>query len=137
MAHIDIEQTDFIERMKEATRLKWTVYLNNPAIFQFASMFFTSDMSEVPERLKEQYSKMQENGYAFMYKGIDYSLFREDVSSEKLFHIIQYFLAGYEERLRMEVKRKMIELSDFDAYVEEFFEYLDILKVTFYKEEKQ
>ncbi|SDJ50845.1 TetR/AcrR family transcriptional regulator [Salimicrobium halophilum] len=137
MSEIDISETDFIERMKEVTRLKWEVYVKHPAVFRFASTFFLSDMDELPERLKEQYASLQENGYALIYKDIDYTLFREDVSSEKLFQIIQYFLGGYEERLRIELKQQLIQLSDFDSYVKEFFEYLDVLKVTFYKEERQ
>lgn len=133
---IDTEEADFIERMKKVTRLKWEVYLENPAVFQFTSTLFLSDMSNLPERLLTQYKKLQEDGFALLYKDVDLTLFRKDVSRDKLFHIIQYFLGGYEERLKKELKDQPVTSIDFEGYVQEFFDYLDVLKVTFYEEER-
>ncbi|SIS49283.1 TetR/AcrR family transcriptional regulator [Salimicrobium flavidum] len=135
-SRIDTDEPDFIERMKKVTRLKWEVYLENLAVFQFSSTLFLSDMSGLPERLLSQYKKLQEDGFALLYKDIDLTLFRKDVSRDKLFHIIQYFLGGYEERLKNELKGQSVQAIDFEKYVKEFFEYLDVLKVTFYEEER-
>lgn len=69
-----------------------------------------------------------------IYEGVDLSLFRDDVDVEKAFKLIRWSIEGYQNELLHKLKGRNMTQIDFDPYWAEFYEYLDILKKSFYKE---
>lgn len=131
LEQIDTEERDFIERFKQASRLKMKAFLEYPALFRFAGTFMLDEAS-IPEKLKPRLEKLQQLGYAMMYENIDTSLFRDDVDVEKAFQLIRWSIEGYQNELKQRLQGENLAAMDFDPLWEEFYEYLEVLRKSFY-----
>ncbi|SFB07224.1 transcriptional regulator, TetR family [Lentibacillus halodurans] len=130
---IDTNERDFIERMKQILSVKMKSMAENPNVFHFLGMFFLENEPELPSHLRRLYDQLLEEGYSIMYHNIDKSLFRDDVNVDKLFNLIKWVMDGYQNEVVNRLKGQNLASVDFDPYWDEFFEYLDILKKTFYR----
>lgn len=129
---IDMQETDFIERLKQATEVKMKCFAEYPNVFNFLGTFFLESVSDLPTHLERQYEQLLTEGNAIMYDNIDKTLFRDDVDVNKVFKLIQWVMDGYQNEVISRLKDQKLSDVDFDPYWEEFYEYLDILKKSFY-----
>lgn len=129
---VNMEETDFIERIKQATKIKMKSYANHPDLFHFLGTIFMSENIDLPESLQKKYEKFYQLGYSLLYDNIDTSLFRSDVDVEKAFQLIQWAIDGYQNNLIHRLQGKNLSSYNFDPLWEEFFEYLNVLKTAFY-----
>ncbi|ALX49310.1 TetR/AcrR family transcriptional regulator [Lentibacillus amyloliquefaciens] len=129
---IDMQETDFIERMRQAAQIKMICFAENPNVFNFLGTFFLASSPDLPSHLEQEYQQLLKEGHAIMYENIDKSLFRHDVDVDKVFKLIQWSMDGYQNDIISSLKDHQLANIDFEPYLQEFYEYLDILKKSFY-----
>lgn len=132
MNKIDKNETDFIERLKQATVLKMKTYNAHPDVFHFLGTIFMNETIDLPTDLQNQYEELQKTGYSLLYDNIDTSLFRADVDVEKAFQLIRWSIEGYQDDLIQRLQGYNLAEVNFDPLWKEFFDYLDVLKTAFY-----
>lgn len=70
-----------------------------------------------------------------LYDNIDKTLFWDDIDIDKAFQLIRWSIEGYQYELINRLKGQKMTSIDLDPYLEEFYEYVEILKTVFYKQE--
>lgn len=137
LSYINLEEKDFIERFSQITEVKMTYHYANPNVSNFISSIYLDDDLDLPDQIEKRLASMMEEGMVQLYEDIDYSLFRDDIDVEKAFKLIRWSMEGYQNDLLNELKGKNIALLNLDPYWDEFYEYLSILKTTFYKTKEE
>ena len=133
---VDMSETDFIERLKQAARVKMKAQLENKQVFNFLGTFMLAADVELPDRLQKKYDELYAAGTALMYEGIDKSLIRSGLDVDKAFKLIRWSIEGYQNELLQRLEGQKTASIDFGPYWEEFYSYLDILKKSFYIEQE-
>ncbi|XKF67493.1 TetR/AcrR family transcriptional regulator [Virgibacillus necropolis] len=129
---IDMTEPDFIERLKEIARVKLAYLHEYPNVSNFIAIVFLNDEANLPEELEKRLSDVQKVGTSMLYDNIDPKLFRDDVNVDKAFKLIRWSIEGYQNELMKQFKDQPIALIDIEPYWDEFYEYLDVLKTSFY-----
>ncbi|WP_373896197.1 TetR/AcrR family transcriptional regulator [Virgibacillus sp. CBA3643] len=132
---IDTKESDFIERLKQIAQVKSNYYYNHPDVSNFIANIYLDDQAQLPEGLEKRLRDLQIRGYSLLYDNVDTRLFRDDVNVEKVYKLIQWSIEGYQNELMDFFKGQNISFIDLEPYWEEFDEYLEILKTSFYKQE--
>lgn len=131
---IDENETDFLEKWKIISRVKFEAYKKRPYIFNFmANVYLNSDMEGLPENLKRRIKEISGVGYGKLFRNIDTSLFRSDFTEEKVIRYIKLMISGYEMELTERLKGTSFNEMDVQPLWDEFYEYIDDLKTIFYK----
>ncbi len=131
---IDENETDFLEKWKIISRVKFEAYKKRPYIFNFmANVYLNSDMEGLPENLKRRIKEISGVGYGKLFRNIDTSLFRSDFTEEKVSRYIKLMISGYEMELTERLKGTNFNEMDVQPLWDEFYEYIDDLKTIFYK----
>ncbi len=131
--------SDVFERWIEFSRLKLKVAAQHPDLADFMQKAFQDDAPEARTLLKDEFSRFADNFSQKIYRGIDFSKFRQGVDVQKALQIIWWVLEGY----ALSKQKQMVDLArlrgeeGFDALILEMESYLDMLRVSFYKEECQ
>lgn len=133
ISRIDTTETDFIERFRQIARVKIKYIYENPHVSIFLATVTLSDELELPADLQSQLVDLQKHSNSILYDNIDSSLFREDIDPDKAFQLIRWSIEGYQNELMSQFKNEHITLSGMEPYWKEFYKYLDILKIAFYK----
>jgi len=137
LSYINLEEKDFIKRFSQITEVKMTYHYQNPNVSNFISNIYLDDDLNLPEDLEQRLAEMMEEGLSKLYEDIDYTLFRDDINAEKAFQLIHWSMEGYQNDLLSKLKGQNIALLNLDPYWDEFYEYLNILRTTFYKTEEE
>ena len=98
-------------------------------------LFFLKILEHLDKESKLRLEALQKKWHSVFYKDLDYSLFRDDIDVKKAFQLVQWSLHGYEEDLKYRLQDQEMASIDYEIYFEEYFDYLNILKTTFYKNE--
>lgn len=133
LERVDYSDTDLFERLKIVSKVKWEFLLTYPEEINFISTLFMKNPDQLENGLNERFHAIQEKWTSVLYKNIDFSLFRTDVDSKKAFELIQWSLHGYEEKLKYQLRDRVISEIDYELYFKEFYEYVDLLKTVFYR----
>ncbi|GAB2323845.1 TetR/AcrR family transcriptional regulator [Alkalibacterium sp. m-11] len=137
---IDFSETDFFERLKQTTRLKWDVYEEQPHALGFlASVFIHADKYDLPVELSGKRAEAEQIWGTVLTKNIEFTKFREDVPHETSFNFIRWTVEGYRAELEQRVKSQNFDEWDnaaFSPYYDEFNTYLDTLKIIYYKKDE-
>ena len=129
----DKKEPDFIERLKQIAQIKIEFHVKHPAVLNFLGNLFLKDAAEMPENLKKRYEELVAIQPTLLYDGIDKTLFRNDIDTEKAFKLIQWSIDGYQNELIARLKTQNLTHINYDVYWEEFYDLLDILKTLYYK----
>lgn len=124
------EQTDIFLRIKEISLIKFKVFQKYPFLADFSLKVFKD---KKPDEIMSLYPDFPNELYSQIYTyNIDYTLFKEGIDIRKSMDIVRWTTEKYSEELKeknipgnMESNYKLIE--------QELFEYIDMLKVCFYK----
>lgn len=135
LSKINESETDFIERYKQAARIKMEVYHKNPHVFNFFGTVYINEDTALPDEFKEKINEMRNMGYAKLFSNIDRSLFRDDVSHEHIIKLIHWSMNGFSEEIIQDFKGRKLSSVDLDPYWDDFYEYLADLKKILYKQE--
>lgn len=135
---INFAYTDFFERIKQTTELKWQVYQHYPHALKFlAFAMMHADETELSEELSVKRKEAEAKWAGVLTQNIDFSKFREDIPKETAFNFIRWTVEGYRQELEARMKQQQFETmdnQDMRPYYEEFYGYLDTLKRIYYKE---
>lgn len=130
---IDTNEMDFIDRMRQASQIKVRSFTEKPNVFYFMGSLLLTNELELPVELETRMEELQRLGYSKLYDNIDTSLFRDDVDVNKVYKLIRWSIEGYQNELTNRLKSEKLTSIDLDPLWDEFYEYLDILKKSFYK----
>ncbi len=134
---VDLKETDFIKRLQQAAQVKMTAQVENKHVFDFMGTLMLSQELKMPPHLEERFQQLQQQGYALMYEGIDRSLFRKDVDTAKAFNLIRWGIDGYQQEILRKLQGRKMSKVNFEPYWNEFYEYLEILRKSFYANEEE
>jgi AcrR family transcriptional regulator len=132
---LNVNQTDIFESIWQMSLLKRDVSLRFPMIFDFLIRVYL-DQKDCPakEHLK-RFQEMQAQRFSIIYSNCDKSLFRDDVDPEKVVSIVQWALHGWAETKTSAITHGNVNevMENYDTYLDEMKEYLNIFKQCFYK----
>lgn len=139
LSQINFEETDFFERLRQASELKWEVYRKQQYALSFmAQVFMNINDYQLPDKLLEKRQQAEAVWGSVLTKNIDFSKFREDIPQEKTFNYIRWTIEGYRTELEQTVKMSglgVLTNESLEDYYEEFYDHLDTLKMIYYKKE--
>ena len=130
---IDTTESDFIDRMKQVSELKMKLISDNPDIMNFMGTLILTQELELPEDLITRMGELKKLGNAKLYDNIDTSLFRDDVDVNKIYQLIKWSIEGYQNELTNRLKGQTMSTIDMSPLWDEYYEYLEIMKKSFYK----
>lgn len=133
LAEIDYSARDIFKRLKNISKVKWGFLESHPDMINFLGALFLKKPESLDAELNSRFQALQEKWYSILYQDIDFSLFREDIDKKKAFDLIQWSIHGYEEDLKYRLQDKELSTLNYDLYFDEYFEYLNVLKTSFYK----
>ncbi|WP_113674862.1 TetR/AcrR family transcriptional regulator [Vallitalea guaymasensis] len=124
---VNWEEMDIFDRLKEIFMIKMKVSRKYPRIFHFFNIML--EYKSVEEIMKEErVSNLLSKIY---FQDIDYTKFKEDIDPVKALNIIKWTFEKYgDENLK---KFQTDGLIDFDKISTEIDEYIDILRLAFYR----
>lgn len=124
------EQRDIFVRLKEVSIIKFKIFQRYPYLTDFSLILFED---ETIEEICSKNPGFPMDKYSQIYTyNIDYSLFKEDVDIKKATNIIRWTIEKYGE----EMKKDMDDINtdfDYKKIESEVYEYIDMLKICFYK----
>ena len=130
---ISMDETDFIERLKQIAQIKAVYHLTYPYdLSLLGTAFLQEEKAPIPPSARQKYQQLIDLQEKAIYGNIDQSLFRKDLDPSKAFRLIQWTLHGYQEELTQRLKHQDLSSVDLDPYWEEFYDYLDELKKVYY-----
>ena len=130
---IDIEQMDIIEKVWQMTLLKMDLSYKHPALFDFLAKAYVELQENPNEVFAEYFNKTRSIAIEKTLADIDTSLFKDGIDAKKAANMILWTLNGYSTsqinaNMRMEDYQK-----EYERYLKELKEYIDILRDTLYK----
>ena len=130
---IDLQQRDIIEKIWQMTLLKMDLTYKHPALFDFLAKAYVEILENPNEEFNEYFAKTRSIAMEKVLADIDNSLFIEGVDPKKAANIILWTLNGYATS-QIDSNMKMEDYqNEYDRYLIELKEYIEILRKTFYK----
>ncbi|MGO1470705.1 MAG: TetR/AcrR family transcriptional regulator [Tissierella sp.] len=127
---LDWNQKDFFLRLKEISIIKFSLLEKYPYLFDFAIIVLED---KTIEGISETNPDFPIELYSQIYTyNIDYSLFKEDIDIKKSINIIRWTLEKYSEEMRRNINYTDMKF-DYKMIEKEIYEYIDMLKVCFYR----
>ena len=133
---INVHQRDILDSIWQFSLLKQDLSRRYPTIFEFIARVFVDDKDCPAKAHLERFYRIQAKMMHDVYSSYDSSLFRDDIPPEKVIQTITMTLEGYTQRVTRSVHTDGISniRDNFDMYLAELKEYLDILRKVFYKQ---
>lgn len=132
-----LKENDLIEKFRNVNKYKMETMFKYPKVINFISMHYLSqnenNVSETANKSFEILVGKAQQIKAFIYESIDTSLFRIDISPEKIINYIRWSMDGYIQDITNRVKGEKLTSIDYQKYLSEFDEFMDNLKVVYYK----
>lgn len=125
-----LELTDFFELLKYAASGKAWMLDKNPYIMDFAVRAFYSDKETVSEDLKSVNTMQEEILYQTYFGHIDTFKFRDGIEPFKVYKMLRWMGDGYIHDIQMSGRE-----FDIDELLNEFNDWMDMMKKLVYKEE--
>lgn len=134
---IDENETDFIEKYRMATNIKMKAYHKDPHAFEFFGyVYLRIDDEPISKEALKYLEEVREEGFSRIYKNLDTSLFRKDIPADRVMRMIIRCMEGYEKEMKAILKTQDWIHMDFDVSLEEFYVFLEDLKIIFYDERR-
>src|SRR5690606_718836 len=137
---IDRNIDDFIDLLSHISRVKFQFFLKNPEISSFFTSFVLVDhkLDELPDELKMKFSEVYREGNSLMFNTKkNLSFLRDDIDKEKAYQLIVWTLRGYQQDFLEKFKGKRLIDLDMEEMWKEFDEYLEILRICFYRKREE
>ena len=129
---IDLDVTDFFERIREVGLIKYKIMKKVPQTFNFLKGLGEEQAVEVKTEILKKSKIIIKNGMVRIYENIDFTKFRDDIDLQKTLNIINWTMLSFSEQQR----NKLHSFEDIDVeLLREWDDYFDIMKRCFYKKE--
>ena len=130
---IDLKQQDFIDKIWQITLLKMDLSYKHPALFEFLAKAYVELQENPNDEFAEYFNKTRSIAIEKALEDIDASLFKDGIDPKKAANVVLWTLNGYSTsqigaNMRMEDYQK-----EYERYLRELKEYIDILRETLYK----
>lgn len=127
------KERDIFNRRRQALLLKIEVLKKHPEIYDFLSVAYMEDSSEVKLELENKNKKALSSGQGILYEDIDTSKFKEDIDVKKAIEILSWTVEGFINKETKKMKNSALQEIDYNRMLKELDIYLDMLKESFYK----
>jgi len=129
---LDEVETDYIEKLRKAGVLKFTIFANHQLVFDFiASLFIKDSYAHLTKEMLEEFQTGRADFERKLYSNINKELFRDDLPIDKIMEMIGFCLNGYEKKITDQIiNSKKIA---YENYWQDFYLFLNDLKKIFYK----
>jgi TetR/AcrR family transcriptional regulator len=127
------DEKDIFVRRKQAILLKIEVLKKHPEIYDFLTVAYVEDSSEVKSDLVNRNKKLIASGKGMLNEGIDTSKFKESVDINKAVDIITWTIDGFINKETEIIKNFPLKELNYDEMLKELDIYLEMLKKNFYK----
>lgn len=131
---LDTGEKDVFKRRRQAILQKLEVFKIHPPIYEFLTVTYLDDESDIKTELDKINSKLMIYGKSKLYDGIDTSLFKDSIDISKALEIITWTDEGFIKKVTSTIKTKPFEQIDYNQILSDLDSYMDILKSNFYKE---
>ena len=134
---INVNQKDILDSIWQLSLLKQDVSRRYPTIFEFLARAYVDDKDCPAKAHLERFQTARAKMLQDVYDRCDRGLFRDDIPPEKAIEIISLTLYGYSQQKINQLGKDDIGEAvreNYDAYLAELKEYLDILRNVFYKQ---
>lgn len=135
--NFDFTEPDVFQRYKQLISIQINLVQQNPAFFSFMNMVHIEKSPEVTSELETKQSLNGENNYDQFLKGIDYSLFKEEVDTNYALNTIKWVLEGLSNQYNQLYKESNYDIDVYytlaDQCATEMEGYFNFLKPLFYK----
>ncbi len=125
----DYTVTDFFDRIKLSSNIEISVMKKHPAIPSFLTSMYFEDDEEVKEDIKAILAKGEGFRNKIAFDGMDYSRFKEGIDPKLVMKMLGWLTDGYMNQLSNKTE------IDYEVFLKEFEECMDLLRNNFYKEE--
>jgi TetR/AcrR family transcriptional regulator len=127
------ETGDIFKRLIELGVIKLKIYQANPEISKIVLGTYVNSPEDIRTEIERKYRSLSNEYMAAVFQEIDLSKFREGVNTTKAIEILMLFLEALGERYIKDYQGKEQDLlQDFDKIMEEYREYMEILKYGMY-----
>ncbi|PWJ76849.1 UNVERIFIED_CONTAM: TetR family transcriptional regulator [Murimonas intestini] len=122
--------TDLFERIRYGALCKVRILKKNPHILDFCVRCFYSKEEAVSSQLNSMNTELTDNAAESYFAGIDCSKFKDGVSAQKVYQMMNWMSDGY-----IHSKRMKEDALDLEQMMKEFEEWMEMLRTMMYKEE--
>ncbi len=130
---IDLSEKDLFKRLENIGLQKLEIQSAHPNIFDFLKTIKQEDSNQVKDFIDSKFDSLTNEGLNLIYKGVDYTKFRDDIDIEKAIEVLNWTMFGFSERAlkNLDTFKHMDEVGK--KYMNEWQAYSDFLKKLFYK----
>ena len=133
---INVRQRDILDSIWQLSLLKQDLSRRFPTIFEFLTRVYLDEKDCPAKEHLVRFQKLRAEMIQEVYSHCDKSLFRDDIPFDKAMAIISMTLEGYAQQKAAQLKHAGTAETvreNYDTYLAELKEYLDILRKVFYK----
>ena len=128
-----LKSGDIFDRLLELGMIKLKIYNTNPNISKVILQAFMNSPEGIREEIQDRYKQLSNEFVPSIFENIDFSKFRNGVNPKKALEIVILFLEALQEKYNKEYKGREQELlGDVDKIMEEYKEYIEVLKYGMY-----
>ncbi|MCX7922849.1 MAG: TetR/AcrR family transcriptional regulator [Clostridia bacterium] len=127
------QPSDLFDRIIHHSLIKLKMAYDNPFMYKITIIAFKETPEEVKEEIQERYSKLMSESLPIALKDIDTSKFSKDIEPQKALELLVLSLEALGNKYMEMIKhRKDKGLTEFPKIIEEYKDYLNILKYGMY-----
>lgn len=134
LARINLDESDFIARYRQAAQIKLESYVKDKEIFEFLGSLYLKQDPDVPENLSARLDETYRLAMEKILGNMDTSLFRQDITPGYVVKIITWAMEGYQNELIAVLKDKDLSGLNMKPYWDEFYEFLEVLRQILYRQ---
>ncbi|MHB8076247.1 TetR/AcrR family transcriptional regulator [Desulfosporosinus fructosivorans] len=124
---------DIFDRLLELGMVKLQIYNTNPNISKVILQAFMNSPEELRAEIQDKYQQLSNEFMPSIFKDIDSSKFRDSVNPEIALEVVMLFLESLQGKYIKKYKGREQELlRDVDKIMEEYKEYVEVLKYGIY-----
>ncbi|SES87221.1 TetR/AcrR family transcriptional regulator [Anaerobranca gottschalkii] len=125
---------DVFVRLRENTLMKMELLKKNPDLFNFLITISEKDEEDIKRETKKKLAQFSQKAYEKMFSGLDLTKFKDDINPQQGIEIIIWTIEGISNKFMREyVKAQKVQDINHQIFLDQFEDYLAILKKALYK----
>ncbi|MCL2573570.1 MAG: TetR/AcrR family transcriptional regulator [Defluviitaleaceae bacterium] len=127
--YFDVELTDFFDKIRMGIEIKVAAMREYPALMQFLVSMMSEKDKDVEDDIRGLVDEASAIGNRILMKETDLAKFRDEIDPHLIAKFINWAGNGLVAELQM-----LNDIEKYDEVAQEFYELLDMMKATLYKE---
>lgn len=127
------DEKDLLDRIWQISLLKRELCHQHPNIFEFLTASYYQITDDPKSSFAVRFTKLQKEIYELLYDKIDETLLKDGIDKFMASNMIRWTLEGLSEKITQENKSFHQINEEFDIYLEETKNYLDLLRQLLYR----